>query len=382
MANKLINQMGLPKSIANVFTARNITTAKVLDVNLAEVTSAIARISEITCPPYQTVLSLMEQQVQKEHNGGHLSTRLKGLDDALCGGIPFGVLTELVGPAGIGKTQFCLKLALLASLPEAYGGLDGRVIYIDVESKFSSRRMIEIGSKSFPEIFHKKGMAQEMAGRILVMRPTSLSEFTESLQQLKISLLQNHVKLLIIDSMAALVAGEQGQGAPKQHLLGWHISFIKSLAEFSRIPIVVTNQVRSQIRDEACQYSFQGGIVWSNCEIHHMNYECNISYSAVQNREKALHEHTEYDSHLVAALGIHWAHAVTIRLVLDSKSGKRFIKLAKSPISPPLAFAFNITSSGISLLSDGGIELTGPEINTIHCQGHSDVINFDGKRFQ
>ncbi|CAN6556852.1 unnamed protein product [Malus baccata var. baccata] len=371
MANKLINQMGLPKSIANVFTARNITTAKealsltefelmeVLDVNLAEVTSAIGRISEITCPPYQTVLSLMEQQVQKEHNGGHLSTRLKGLDDALCGGIPFGVLTELVGPAGIGKTQFCLKLALLASLPEAYGGLDGRVIYIDVESKFSSRRMIEIGSKSFPEIFHKKGMAQEMAGRILVMRPTSLSEFTESLQQLKISLLQNQVKLLIIDSMAALVAGEQGQGAPRQHLLGWHISFIKSLAEFSRIPIVVTNQVRSQIRDEACQYSFQ-----------------------VQHREKALHEHTEYDSHLVAALGIHWAHAVTIRLVLDSKSGKRFIKLAKSPISPPLAFAFNITSSGISLLSDGGIELTGPEINTIHCQGHSDIINFDGKRFQ
>lgn len=99
------------------------------------------------------------------------------------------------------------------------------------------------------------------------------------------------------------------------------LNISRSLAEFSRIPIVVTNQVRSQIRDEACQYSFQGRIVWSNCEILHMNYECNISYSAVQNREKALHEHTECDSHLVAALGIHWAHAVTIRLVLDSKSG-------------------------------------------------------------
>lgn len=47
----------------------------------------------------------MEQRVQKEHMGGHLPTRLKGLDNALCGGIPFGVLTELVGPAGIGKTQ-------------------------------------------------------------------------------------------------------------------------------------------------------------------------------------------------------------------------------------------------------------------------------------
>lgn len=40
------------------------------------------------------------------------------------------------------KMQFCLKLSLLASLPASYGGLDGRVIYIDVESKFSSRRYL------------------------------------------------------------------------------------------------------------------------------------------------------------------------------------------------------------------------------------------------
>lgn len=38
------------------------------------------------------------------------------------------------------RLQLCLKLALLASLPTAYGGLGGRVIYIDVESKFSSKR--------------------------------------------------------------------------------------------------------------------------------------------------------------------------------------------------------------------------------------------------
>jgi archaellum biogenesis ATPase FlaH len=50
----------------------------------------------------------MEQRVQNEHLAGHLPTRLKGLDETLCGGIPFGVLTELVGPAGIGKTQVSL----------------------------------------------------------------------------------------------------------------------------------------------------------------------------------------------------------------------------------------------------------------------------------
>ncbi|CAI8592515.1 unnamed protein product [Vicia faba] len=371
MANKLINQMGLPKSIANIFTARNIITAKdalsltefelmeLLDVGMAEVAYAMAHISEVVCPPCQTALLLMEQRVRNESLAGHLPTRLKGLDEALCGGIPFGVLTELVGPPGIGKTQFCLKLSLLASLPANFGGLDGRVIYIDVESKFSSKRLIEIGTKSFPEIFHKKGMAQEMAGRILILRPTSLSEFAESLHRIKVSLLQQQVKLLIIDSMAALVLGEHDCGASRQQALGWHVSFIKSLAEFSRIPIVLTNQVRSQMGDESLMYSFQA-----------------------QSRPTKEDIPVTFDSHLVAALGINWAHAVTIRLVLESKSdaqflaGQRFIKLAKSPISPPLAFPFDITSSGIVLLDDNGIEMKGPEINNIHCQGPNALLNF------
>ncbi|OIW03946.1 hypothetical protein TanjilG_30222 [Lupinus angustifolius] len=365
MANKVINEMGLPKSISNIFTARNIITAKdalshtefelmeLLDVGMSEVISAISHISEIVSPPSQTALLLMEQRVCNESMAGHLPTRLKGLDEALCGGIPFGVLTELVGPAGIGKTQFCLKLSLLASLPANFGGLDGHVIYIDVESKFSSKRLIEIGMKSFPEIFHKKGMAQEMAGRILILRPTSLSEFAESLHQIKISLIHQHVKLLIIDSMAALVLGEYDCGASRQQALGWHVSFIKSLAEFSRIPVVVTNQVRSQIGDEPLMYSFQA-----------------------QSHSRKKDSHATYDSHLVAALGINWAHAVTIRLVLEAKSGQRFIKLAKSPISPPLAFPFNITSSGVVLLDDNGIEMNGPEINSINCQGQNALFNF------
>ncbi|OMO67559.1 hypothetical protein CCACVL1_20451 [Corchorus capsularis] len=365
MANKLISEIPLPKSIANVFAARNISTAKdalsltefelmeLLDVGLREVRSALSLISEMVAPPYQTALSLMEQRFEKEHLGGHFPTGLKGLDAALCGGIPFGVLTELVGPAGIGKTQFCLKLSLLASLPTKYGGLDGRVVYVDVESKFSSKRLLEIGLRSFPEIFQMKEMAQEMAGRILVLRPTSLSEFTQSLEQIKVSLLQNQVKMLVIDSMAALVSGEHEQGVRRQQPLSWHISFIKSLAEFSRIPVVVTNQVRSQNHDETSQYPFQ-----------------------VQNRGETNETPTRYDSHLVAALGIHWAHSVTIRLVLEARSGQRFIKVAKSPMSPPLAFPYHITSSGISLLSEEGMELMGPEINSIHCQGLLPTIAF------
>lgn len=54
---------------------------------------------------------MWKQRSQNENHPGHLPTHLKGLDAVLCGGIPTGVLTELVGPAGIGKTQV-LELTL------------------------------------------------------------------------------------------------------------------------------------------------------------------------------------------------------------------------------------------------------------------------------
>ncbi|XP_072983086.1 DNA repair protein RAD51 homolog 2 isoform X1 [Typha latifolia] len=358
MANKLICQMGLPSSMAKIFAARNITTAKdalslpevdlmaLLGVDLDQVRSAVTRISEIACPPYQTALALMEDRVR---SGGHLPTSLRGLDEALCGGIPVGALTELVGPSGIGKTQFCLKLSLLATLPACYGGLNGRVIYIDTESKFSSRRMIEIGENSFPQIFQSEGLAQKMAGRIIVIRPTSLSDFTQSLQQMKLTLLQNEVKLIIVDSMAALISGdiERSTTGPRQHPLRWPLSFLKSIAEFSQIPVVVTNQVRSQSNDESLRYPFQG----------QTNDTCENT--------------VRLESHLIAALGIQWAHGVNIRLVFEAHSGHRFIKVAKSPLSRAVAFPFIVESSGISLLSDEGTDVSGPEISRIHCQGHN-----------
>lgn len=47
----------------------------------------------------------------------------------------------------------------------------------------------------------------------------------------------------------------------------------------------------------------------------------NIRSCAVQNRTKFPEDLSSFDSHLVAALGIQWAHAVSIRLVLESRSG-------------------------------------------------------------
>lgn len=44
-------------------------------------------------------------------------------------------------------------------------------------------------------------------------------------------------------------------------------------------------------------------------------------YLAAQSRVETADDPGRFDSHLVAALGIHWAHAVTIRLVLETRAG-------------------------------------------------------------
>lgn len=58
----------------------------------------------------------MEDRLRNEAFGGHLKTSLMGLDNALGGGIPFGALTELVGPSGIGKTQVSYLICLFGVL--------------------------------------------------------------------------------------------------------------------------------------------------------------------------------------------------------------------------------------------------------------------------
>lgn len=45
------------------------------------------------------------------------------LDELLRGGLPVGVVTELSGESGAGKTQLALQLCLSVQFPAQHGGL-------------------------------------------------------------------------------------------------------------------------------------------------------------------------------------------------------------------------------------------------------------------
>lgn len=77
------------------------------------------------CPEPRSVLDCMQA---KQAAVCFLRTGMASFDKILRGGIPCGGITEIVGPAGAGKTQFCLQSCVRA-IGEC--GAHGSAIYID-----------------------------------------------------------------------------------------------------------------------------------------------------------------------------------------------------------------------------------------------------------
>ena len=72
---------------------------------------------------------------------GAIVTFCQGIDDVLGGGVRLAQVTEVVGSAGVGKTQFALQVAVATRLPAKYGGTGGEVVYLDADGGFSVDRL-------------------------------------------------------------------------------------------------------------------------------------------------------------------------------------------------------------------------------------------------
>lgn len=82
-------------------------------------------VCKATAPQSKTVAACLDTE-----DSPYLKTGLEQLDLALKGGLPTGGIVEIVGPAGAGKTQFCLQSCVLAM-----GGWSGLgTVYIDTAS--------------------------------------------------------------------------------------------------------------------------------------------------------------------------------------------------------------------------------------------------------
>ncbi len=109
--------------------------------------SVFEYVSRRLCPPSRRASEILRSRRASEAS---IATGLKPVDDALCGGVANGAITELVGRSGCGKTQLCLTLSAMVGLRAArrlqsgVAATPAAVVYIDTERKFSAERLSEI----------------------------------------------------------------------------------------------------------------------------------------------------------------------------------------------------------------------------------------------
>ena len=159
-----------------------------------------------------------------------IKTGLKELDQFLGGGIKDGLITSISGQSATGKTQLAFQICLNA--------LDNgkEILFHDTTGEFRPERLVEM--MQFQKI------NPSLLDKIKVNRITNT---VEQLQSLSGAALENY-SLLIIDNVTDLFSFEYSK---KEQFFEKNISFMKymhnlsSIATGVKIPIIVTNTVRS-----------------------------------------------------------------------------------------------------------------------------------------
>ena len=159
-----------------------------------------------------------------------ISTGLQKLDDFLSGGIPNGVIVDIFGGNGTGKTQLLLQL----SINSIKNG--GRVLYLDTTGGFRPERILEIQKQSNKQI--------NFLEQITVSRITNTSEQIKSIKNFE----SNNFSLIVIDNVTDLFSYEYKRDESIFEKNSLFIKYMYELSKFAitkKIPIIVTNMIRT-----------------------------------------------------------------------------------------------------------------------------------------
>jgi DNA repair protein RadA len=211
--------------------------AKKTGIGFNTVLNIVAAARKSACVDFITA----EELWKKRQNMLKCSTGSKNLDELLGGGIETQAMTEFIGEYGVGKTQICLMLCIMAQLPLEKGGLNGNVVYIDTEGTFMPERIFEIGNaigvdphKTLENIF----LARAYNSSHQCLLTDHLFKFCP----------ENDIKLVIVDSMIGHFRGEyigRENLSERQQTLNSQLHKLLRLTEAFNLPVIVTNQVQA-----------------------------------------------------------------------------------------------------------------------------------------
>ena len=158
-----------------------------------------------------------------------ISTGLKELDEFLLGGIQNGVITDIYGAGGTGKTQLLLQICI-NSIRNG-----GHVLYLDTTGGFRPERILEMQIS--------QNLESDLLDKITVLRITNTSEQIHSLEKIS-----DKFSLVAIDNITDLFSYEyktENSLFQKNSLFMKFMHQLSSIAITKKIPIVVTNMIRN-----------------------------------------------------------------------------------------------------------------------------------------
>lgn len=159
-----------------------------------------------------------------------ISTGLQQLDRFLSGGIPSGVITDIYGASGTGKTQLLFQICINTIKN------GGNILYQDTTGSFRPERILEIQKQ--------QNISFDILEKITVSRITNTSEQIKSTDIMNVS----NFSLIVIDNITDLFSYEYSKEDTmfeKNSLFIKYIHKLSLIAINKKIPIIITNMVRN-----------------------------------------------------------------------------------------------------------------------------------------
>ncbi len=183
-------------------------------------------------------------------------------------------LIEIYGPAGVGKTQLCLSIAVWLMRPKPYGW-NASVAYIDSEGGFEYSRFLNLA--------RYWGLEQSFIdNKIHVSKVNTFDEVELVIDKLSAMILKKNIGIIILDSIIDPLRSQYPIGddlstlQPRQKHLKRVTDKLKNLALMYNIIVVYTNQVRADM---------QGGIIPQGGNVLSHASDIRISLQNIDNKE-------------------------------------------------------------------------------------------------
>lgn len=166
-------------------------------------------------------------KINPAEKGKKINTGISCIDDLMDGGLEPGVITEIYGEGGAGKSNLSMQFTVSALKN------DEKVIFLDTEG-LSTERLLQISSSD-----------ESLLKRLLLYRVSSLDD--QELSIIKSDRLmekEKNVSLLVIDSFTEYFRLEKTADASgRVRGMQQQISLLSGIALKYSIPILITNQI-------------------------------------------------------------------------------------------------------------------------------------------